>query len=546
MPWWLDSSLMCSEPGAVMGDGRDRILLTGATGYVGGRLLRRLEHGRHPVRCLTRRPHALAPGVAHATEVVAGDLLQPESLASAMTGVQVAYYLVHSMDATGSFQELDRRAAINFAQAARAAGVGHIVYLSGLGSGGDLSTHLASRHEVGEILRGSGVVTTELRASIVIGAGSASFETVRAIVERLPAIPAPKGVETAAQPIAIEDLLEYLVAALTFPQRSAIFEIGGDDQVSYAEVMREYARQRKLHRRVVPLPRQTLRASPILLGMLTPVYGRVAAAMVDSLRNETVVRDSAAREAFAVKPRGLSEAIERALVSEDHEFAETSWSDVLLATPSSRWGGTAVRGRLVTSRVAHVSATPQEVFAPIQRIGGMSGWYAADWFWSLRGLLDTLRGGDGLRRGRRDPHELRAGDAIDFWRVVRIQPDRRLLLTAEMKMPGRLWLDYEVTSDDSHTVIRQTTVFDPAGYAGLLYWYVLYPVHHAIFTAMLSGLGRVTQTDRHARSAADRGTLGRGDHPPRRTTTARRLGRISRGQRRLLRDLANQHLTPSA
>jgi uncharacterized protein YbjT (DUF2867 family) len=477
---------------------RDRILLTGATGYIGGCLLQRLEREQHPVRCLTRTPRALAPRVAPTTEVVAGDLLAPESLSPAMRGVRTAYYLVHSMDAPDGFEEVDRRAATNFAAAAREAGVRQIVYLSGLGSGGNLSTHLASRHEVGEILNSSGVPTIELRASIVIGAGSASFEAVRAVVEGLPAIPAPKGVETAAQPIAIEDLLEYLLAALTLPPRSAIFEIGGDDQVTYAEVMREYARQRKLHRRVVPLPRQTLRASPMLLGILTPVYGRVAAAMIDSLRNETVVHDAAAREAFAVTPHGLPEAIRRALMNEDNEFAETSWTDVLAATDSWRWGGTPMSRRLVTSRVERVHASPPEVFAAIQRIGGARGWYGTDWFWTLRGALDKLRGGDGMRRGRRDPHELRAGDAIDFWRVVRIQPDRRLLVAAEMKLPGRLWLDYEVTSNGSHTVICQTTVFDPAGYAGLAYWYLLYPVHDAIFTAMLRGLGRVTQTDHHS------------------------------------------------
>ncbi|MEA2214380.1 MAG: hypothetical protein QOF83_4328 [Solirubrobacteraceae bacterium] len=490
----------------------DRILLTGATGYVGGRLLARLEREQHPVRCLTRRPHALGQRVAGTTEIVAGDLLAPESLSPAMREVRTVYYLVHSMDALESFEELDRRAATNFATAAREAGVHRIVYLSGLGSGANLSAHLASRHEVGEILNRSGVPTIELRASIVIGAGSASFETIRAVVEGLPAIPAPKGVETVAQPIAIEDLIAYLVAALRLPARSAIFEIGGDDQVSYAEVMREYARQRKLHRRVVPLPRQTLRASRMLLGILTPVHGRVAATMIDSLRNETVVRDAAARDAFAVTPRGLPEAIHWALMSEDNEFAQMSWSAVLAANQGVRWGGTPLSRRLVTSRVELVDARPPDVFARVQRIGGTRGWYGADWFWTLRGALDKLRGGSGMRRGRRDPHELRAGDPIDCWRVVRIAPDRRLLLAAEMKMPGRLWLDYEVTSRDGHTVLRQTTVFDPAGCAGLAYWYLLYPVHRAIFTAMLRGLGSVT--DHHQPTNAD--TAGCGPQASRR------------------------------
>ncbi len=477
----------------VSGDAGAPILLTGASGYVGGHLLRRLEADHVRVRCLTRKPGALRPRVAPTTEIVAGDLLKHESLGPAMRGVQVACYLVHSMDAEGSFEELDRRAAANFANSARAANVSHIVYLSGLGSGGDLSAHLASRHEVGQILRNSGVATTELRASIVIGAGSASFETVRAVVEHLPAIPAPEGLEAAAQPIAIEDLIEYLVAALTLQPRNAIFEIGGDDQATYAEVMREYARQRKLRRRVVRLPALTLRASRTLLGILTPVYGRVAAAMVESLRNETVVRDDGAREAFGVKPRGLSEAIERALLGEDHEFAEASWSDVLGPAHSARWGGTPVRGRLVSSRVTHVYARPHEVFAPIQRIGGASGWYAADWFWELRGRLDELRGGEGMRRGRPHPYELHVGDRIDFWRVERVQSGRRLLLSAQVKMPGRLWLQFDVEAEQGRTRLRQTTVFDPAGYVGLAYWYLLYPVHHAIFRAMLRGVRRAAK-----------------------------------------------------
>ena len=407
--------------------------------------------------------------------------------------MQIAYYLVHSMDASRSFEALDRRAATNFATAAAEAGVRHIVYLSGLGSGADLSAHLASRHEVGDILRSSGVVTTELRASIVIGAGSASFETVRAVVERLPAIPAPKWVDTAAQPIAIDDVIDYLLTVLIpEPTRSAVFEIGGGDRVTYAEVMREYARQRKLRRRVLPMPVRTARAWRLFLGMLTPTHGRVAATMLDSLRNETVVSDPAAREAFAVKPRGLPEAIERALTGEDHEFADTSWRDVLPETPSSRWGGIQVRRRMVTSRVRARSRTSARGVRsdPADRRPDRVVW---------RGLVlapaRLARRAVRRRRneaGRRDPHTIRVGDRIDFWRVERVEPNRRLLLVAEMKIPGRLWLQFDVEGDDRRTEIRQTTVFDPAGSVGLVYWYLLYPVHHTIFKAMLHGLNRAT------------------------------------------------------
>lgn len=472
---------------------RDTVLLTGATGYIGGRLLARLEEADRGVRCLTRRPEALVGRIASGTEVVVGDLLHRESLAAAMDGVQSAYYLVHSMRASGDVEELDRRAAVNFAQAARDAGVGRIVYLGGLGSGDDLSPHLASRHEVGDILRSSGVATIELRASIVIGSGSASFETVRALVERLPAIPAPRWVETAAQPIAIDDVIDYLMAPLTFDDAtSATVEIGGGDRVTYAEVMREYARQRRLRRRVFPLPVITAGACRLFLGLLMPLYGRIAAAMVESLRNETVVQGTSAHEAFSIRPRGLAEAIERALAGEDQEFAETRWSDALAPVQKPRWGGIPFRRRLVTSRVARVGGRAEEVFAPIQRIGGPTGWYAVDWFWRLRWLLDRLRGGEGLRRGRRDPRDLQVGDTIDFWRVTRLEPGRRLLLAAEMKMPGRLWLQFDVEADDDGTQIRQTTVFDPAGYVGLVYWYLLYPIHHGIFGAMLRGLRRAS------------------------------------------------------
>jgi uncharacterized protein YbjT (DUF2867 family) len=468
-----------------------RVLLTGATGYVGGRLLHRMEaQARHRVRCLTRRPEALAGRTAAETEVVAGDLLDAGSLASAMRGVETAYYLVHSMDESGDFEELDRVAARNFATAAERSGVRRIVYLGGLGDGHGLSSHLASRHEVGQILRSSGVPTVEFRASIVIGSGSASYEIVRALVESLPMMLTPRWVETAAQPIAIEDVVDYLVAALDH-DGSAVFEIGGEDRVTYAEILREYARQRGLRRRLVRLPVLTPRASGFCLGLLTPVYGQVAGAMVDSLRNETVVRSSGAARAFAVRPRGLRQAIARALVNEDREFAETRWSDALPTQRPLRWSGITFGRRQVSSRAIQVRGAPVHAFAPIKRIGGRTGWYATNGFWRARGLVDTIRGGVGLRRGRRDPVDLRVGDTVDFWRVERFEPNRVLRLAAEMKIPGRLWLQFEVDPDGpGASEVRQTTVFDPAGYVGLAYWYLFCPVHHWVFGSMLRGIAR--------------------------------------------------------
>jgi uncharacterized protein YbjT (DUF2867 family) len=475
--------------------GPETVLVTGASGYIGGRLLHRLEaEGRRRVRCLTRRPAALAERTAPETTVFAGDVLEPGSLDPAMRGVQKAYYLVHSMGASGDFEELDRVGASNFAAAAERAGIERIIYLGGLGDGSRLSSHLASRQEVGDILHSSGVPTIEFRASIVIGSGSASYEIVRALVETLPFMVTPKWVETAAQPIAIEDVVDYLVAALDY-EGGGVFEIGGADRVTYGEILREYARQRGLRRRLLRLPVLTPRASRFCLGMLTPVYGQVAGAMVDSLRNETVVHDDAAIRAFRMRPRGLKAAIARALVNEDREFAETRWSDALPTQRPLGWSGISFRRRQVSSRAISVGRPPEHAFEPIRRIGGRTGWYATDWFWTLRGLLDTLRGGVGLRRGRRDPLDLRVGDTVDFWRVERFEPHRLLRLAAEVKIPGRLWLQFEVAPNRDGTAhVRQTTVFDPAGYVGLAYSYLLCPVHELVFAGMIRGIVRAAES----------------------------------------------------
>jgi uncharacterized protein YbjT (DUF2867 family) len=448
------------------------------------------------VRCLTRRPEALSARVSDLTEVAAGDALEWASLRSAMDGVHTAYYLIHSMDTSSAFDELDRAAASNFASAARAAGVRRIIYLGGLGRGHGLSAHLASRQEVGEILRSSGVPTIEFRASIVIGSGSASYEIVRALVETLPLIVTPRWVENGAQPIAIEDLLEYLLAALDMePAKSAIVEIGGADRVTYADVIREYAQQRSLRRRLLRCRLLTPRISRFLLGLITPVYGQVAGALVDSLRNETVIHTSAALEEFEIRPRGLREAIQRALVNEDLDFAETRWSDAVAAERPDRLAGASFGRRMVSSRAVRVDARAGTAFDAIQRLGGRTGWYAADWFWAKRGVIDTLRGGVGLRRGRRDPHDLRVGDTVDFWRVERFEAPRLLRLAAEMKIPGRLWLQFEVDPDpDRGARIRQTTVFDPAGYVGLVYWYLWCPVHQLVFAGMLRGIAKAVST----------------------------------------------------
>lgn len=467
------------------------ILLTGATGYVGGRLLKALEAEGRRVRCLARRPEFLRSTAMAGTEVARGDLLAPDSLFSALEGVHTAYYLVHSMGSSGPFEEEDRQAARNFAVAARHTGVRRIIYLGGLAPRSNaLSPHLRSRHEVGDLLRESGAPVIEFRASIVIGSGSLSFEMIRALVERLPIMITPAWVSVLAQPIAIDDLLAYLIAALQLPvEEHCIFEIGGADQVSYSDLMREYARQRGLPRLMIRVPVLTPRLSSLWLGLVTPLYARVGRKIVDSIRHPTVVHDTTALRRFPLRPIGMREAIARALRNEDREFAQTRWSDALSSGgPPASWGGVRFGSRIVDSRVAQVPVPPTVAFAPIRRIGGTTGWYYADWLWRLRGLLDLLCGGVGIRRGRRDPEQLKVGDTVDWWRVETFEPDRRLHLWAEMKLPGRAWLEFEVEGDVHSSTIRQTAIFDPVGLSGLAYWYLLYPLHHLIFSGMLRGI----------------------------------------------------------
>jgi uncharacterized protein YbjT (DUF2867 family) len=485
-------------------DSTPLILLTGGTGYIGGRLLKALEASGQPVRCLARRPEFLKARVGARTEVVAGDCLDRSTLGPAMAGVHTAYYLVHSMGSPRDFEEEDRQAAKNFADAACQAGVQRIIYLGGLGApSSELSSHLRSRQEVGEILRSSSLPVVEFRASIILGSGSLSFEMIRALVERLPVMICPRWVATPAQPIAIEDVVAYLLAALSLPaDEHRVFEIGGADQVSYADIMREYARQRRLRRWMISVPVLTPRLSSLWLGLVTPVYARVGRKLVDSLRHATVVHDASATRTFSVRPRGLRDAMERALHNEDREFAQTRWSDALSSGGRVQsWGGLRFGTRIVDSRSVQVKGPPKIAFAPIRRIGGATGWYFADFLWRLRGFLDLLAGGVGLRRGRRDRETLQVGDALDFWRVEEFEADHRLRLVAEMKVPGRAWLEFEVTGDSAQSTIRQTAIFDPLGLFGLFYWYGLYPLHRWIFAGMLRKIAEASLSATTANSS---------------------------------------------
>lgn len=489
-----------------------RILLTGATGYIGGRLLRRLEEAKSCVRCLTRHPETLIHRVSPTTEICLGDVLQPESLDTALQGVDVAYYLIHSMGDAKDFEVQDRIAADHFAKAAVKAGVRTIIYLGGLGNPDhQLSKHLRSRQETGDILRASHPHVIEFRASIVIGSGSLSFEMIRALVERLPIMICPRWVRVQAQPIAIEDLVQYLIEALDRAgNRSQIYEIGGPDQVSYGEIMQEYARQRGLVRWMLPVPLLSPKLSSLWLGLVTPLYARIGRKLVESLRNPTLVSNNLALSVFTVRPRPLREAIARAIVCEDNSFAETRWSDALSSSGKiATWGGQRFGSRLVDSRTIEVKISPEAAFAPIRRIGGKTGWYYGDWLWSLRGLLDLLIGGVGIRRGRRDPELLQIGDSLDCWRVEAIDPPRCLRLRAEMKLPGRAWLEFDVSPTPNGSIIRQTAIFDPLGLAGLCYWYAIYPLHQLVFAGMLRNLAKAaTQAAVSDQGAGETGTTG--------------------------------------
>jgi uncharacterized protein YbjT (DUF2867 family) len=464
------------------------LLLTGATGYVGGRLLRRLEREGIAVRCLCRHPEALSGRVAATSEIVFADLLQPASLDSAFCGVKTAVYLVHSMHGGRQFESRERTCARNFVEAASKAAVGRIIYLGGLANDGRLSPHMRSRGETGDILRSSGIPVIEFRASIIIGSGSASFELIGALVDRLPIMVTPRWVRTAAQPIAIEDVIEYLIQAVSYPARgSLIVEIGGKDVTSYLGIMREYARQRNLRRWFISIPFLTPGLSSRWLTLVTPVYASIGRCLIESVRTPSIVQTPDSSRSFAVRPMGIFRAIERALMNEDHSRAETRWSDAGWCAPGIVFDTD--RDVLSNEKVIRLELPPQQAFAAIRKIGGSNGWYFGNWLWRVRGFVDLMIGGVGMRRGRSDPETPLPGSTLDFWRVQIYKPNRQLRLLAEMKIPGKAWLEFRAEPDGNATMIRQVAYFKPHGIGGLLYWYLLWPVHDLMFRGMLRNIG---------------------------------------------------------
>lgn len=468
------------------------VLVTGATGYIGGRLTPRLLQAGYRVRCLVRDPTRLQgrPWLEQ-VEVVRGDVLQPETLPAAMAGVTAAYYLVHSMASGHDFQERDLLAARHFGQAASAAGVQRIIYLGGLGDPqANLSRHLRSRQETGTALREAGVPVTEFRAGVIVGSGSLSFEMIRYLVERLPIILCPRWLYTCIQPIGIRNVLEYLIAALDTPQSSGeIIEIGGADVLTYRDMMLGYAQARGLHRWLIPVPVLSTRLSAYCVHLITPIPATLAQPLIEGLRNEVVVHDDKARRLFPkIKPTNYQGAVELALARLDSGEVETMWSDALMTTqgdvPPVVLG--TIEGMILEHRQLQVAVPAAVVYRAFAGLGGHRGWLYMNWVWHLRGLLDRLVGGVGMRRGRRDPDNLRVGEALDFWRVEAVEPGHLIRLRAEMKVPGRAWLQFHVHPQaEDRAILSQTAYFAPKGLAGLLYWYLLYPIHKVIFAGMI-------------------------------------------------------------
>lgn len=481
-----------------------RVLVTGATGYVGGRLVPALLARGFAVRCLVREPRKLAdrawrnaPGV----EVLAVDLQDEESLTTAMQDCEAAYYLVHSMINKGAaYRSHDRELAGSFANAAARSKLPRIVYLGGLGELGDhLSEHLGSRREVETVLASTGVPVTTLRAAMIIGSGSASFEILRYLVEHLPIMVTPRWVHTQSQPIAIRNVVHYLVQCLDVPDTiGRTLDIGGPEVVSYRRLMRIMAEARELRPRLVlPVPVLTPRLSSWWIHLVTPVPHTIARPLAEGLRNRTVCRDDRAARLMPQPLLTMREAIDAALGKQQGATVETAWSDAGAMPGDPDWAGGTV---YVDRHTCSVQAPAAVTFRTAMAVGGETGWYGGNWLWRVRGLLDRLIGGPGLRRGRRDPHRVMVGDALDFWRVVELVPGKSLQLRAEMKLPGVALLQFDVEDQGACSQLAVTAKFKPRGLLGILYWYSVLPLHSLVFAGLLRGLARAAETA--ARTAA--------------------------------------------
>ncbi len=469
-----------------------KILVTGATGYVGGRLVPLLLEAGYRVRCFVRNPSRLKHrSWENDVEVVRGDVLNPDDVLAALKEVDIAYYLIHSLGAgEHEFAERDLQAASNFASAAEKAGVSRIIYLGGLRPKSErLSEHLKSRMETGDYLRSGGVPVTELRAGVIVGSGSLSFELIRYLTERVPVLITPRWVNTLTHPIGIRDVLKYLIATLDKPETAgAIIEIGGKDVLSYKEMFLVYAQVRGLKRFFIQLPVLTPRLSSHWISLVTPINTKIARPLIKGLDNEVVVQDDLAKQLFDIEPVDYKTAVQKALERFEHDEVETSWSGALSSgtDTESMIEDVTDREGLIRERLQlTMNASPESVFAVIKGLGGENGWLYANVLWQLRGFMDLLVGGIGFRKGRRSYTDIREGDAIDFWRVESVEENRFIRLRAEMKVPGKAWLQYAIKQlDTGGCLVTQTALFEPRGLAGFLYWYLFYIPHRFIFPGM--------------------------------------------------------------
>jgi uncharacterized protein YbjT (DUF2867 family) len=472
-----------------------RVAIAGATGYIGGRLVPQLLDSGYSVRCLARSPGKLLArewAKDSRVEIVRADLADAESLASSLEGCQAVFYLVHSMTSAGAdYPEQDNRLASVFAGASRTAGVERIIYLGGLGeTGAGLSAHLSSRRQVEEALASTGVPVTVLRAAMIIGSGSASFEILRYLVERLPIMITPKWVSTPCQPIGVRNVIGYLVGTLSKPEMAGrVFDIGGPDVLCYRDILRVMAEELGLPRRwILPVPVLSPRLSSYWIHLITPLSHNIAKPLAEGLRNPVVCRENTITKLIPQELLTVRDAIRAALRQLTENQVETNWSMAGVIPGDPDWaGGTVFRD----DRKIVIEAPDWAVFRAVCRVGGGHGWYAADWLWRIRGWIDLLVGGPGLRRGRRDPETVGYGEALDFWRVVSIERNRMLALRAEMKLPGEARLEFLVESQGkTQCSLQQRALFHPRGLFGLLYWYAVAPLHHIVFRGMLSGIQR--------------------------------------------------------
>jgi uncharacterized protein YbjT (DUF2867 family) len=492
-----------------------RVLVTGATGYIGGRLVPRLVEAGARVRCLARDPAKLGDRswVRHpSVEILAGDVGDP-AVRGALEGCTTAYYLVHSMVAVGAdYAAHDKGLAATFAKAAEQAGVERIIYLGGLGELGEgLSKHLASRREVEEILDAGAATLTVLRAAMIIGSGSASFEILRYLVERLPVMITPKWVATECQPIAVDNVLQYLVDCLRVKETSGkTLDIGGPDVFSYREIMRIMADERGLKARlVIPVPVLTPRLSSLWIHLVTPLSQDIARPLAEGLRNRVVCRNDQAVRLMPQRLLSVREAIHAALEQVERNDVETVWSSGGVVPGDPDWAGGTT---FVDQRSVDVDASPADTFRAVCRVGGPHGWHAASWLWQVRGWLDRFVGGPGLRRGRRDTDRIAYGDALDFWRVTAVVPEQRLSLRAEMKLPGEALLEFTIEPAGSRSRLTQTARFLPRGLFGLAYWYAILPFHAFVFSGLLEGIRHEAET--HPAAVARRAASCSGPGPP--------------------------------